>query len=411
MSINIDDVLTRLELGILDESVARTMLETLARESADRAQAAIRRIEVDMAAGRLAHAVARSLLDALQGSATDKTVWIDSKSMVNTQPMKARVTQPPPKKTAPAKPPTRSSSFIAGTVVKGRYRLLDLVGQGRTALTFNAVDLEAPDNASASVAVKLIIANFDKHPEAYQHLESAVDSTRRLVHPHIATPLAVDRDDDVAILIYAPLRGRWLSTVLRELRNEGMRPPVALPIFRSLAETLAYAHASGIAHGEFNPRNVLVTDDGTPTVLNFAIAPALVAAVENYDDPDVLDTVTMRAYTEAYSVDPKAASSLEATDDVYALALIAYELLTGKHPFRRQSLRGAREQSMTLPMLEPLTPRQNAALARSLSFEVRRHPRDARAFLRRWDGSGTIQRVLVASIALAAAAAIVWWLL
>src|SRR5690349_12146170 len=90
MSINIDDVLTRLELGILEESAARAMLESLARESADRAQVAIRRIETDMAAGRLAHAVARSLLDALQGTNTDKTLWIDSKSMVNTQPMKAR---------------------------------------------------------------------------------------------------------------------------------------------------------------------------------------------------------------------------------------------------------------------------------------------------------------------------------
>src|SRR5262249_54366395 len=145
MSINIDDVLTRLELGILEESEARTMLESLARESADRAQAAIRRIETDMAAGRLAHAVARSLLDALQGNGTDKAVGTDSKSRGNTGPMKARapaapvaepvraaadivhITQPPPKKSAPPKPPTRSSSFVAGTVVKGRYRLLDLV--------------------------------------------------------------------------------------------------------------------------------------------------------------------------------------------------------------------------------------------------------------------------------------------
>jgi tRNA A-37 threonylcarbamoyl transferase component Bud32 len=426
MSINIDDVLTRLELGILEESAARTMLESLARESADRAQVAIRRIETDMAAGRLAHAVARSLLDALQGTNTDKTLWIDSKSMVNTQPIKARapsapvaeparqsadivhITQPPPKKSAPVKPPTRSSTFIAGTVVKGRYRLLDLVGQGRTPLTFNAVDLQAPDNASASVVVKLIIANFDKHPEAYQHLESAVESTRRLVHPHIATPLAVDREGDVAILIYAPLKGRWLSTVLRELRNEGMRPPVALPIFRALAESLAYAHAAGIAHGEFNPRNILLTDDGTPTILNFAIAPALAQAVENYDDPDALDTVTMRAYTEAYSVDPKAASAQGSSDDVYALGLIAYELLSGKHPFRRQSLRSAREQVMPLPPLEPLTPRQNAALARSLSFEVRRHPGDARAFLRRWDGPTTLQTALVTSAVLLVIAAIVW---
>jgi Protein kinase domain len=396
MSIDIDDVLTRLALGIMEEKEACKSFELLARENVELAQSAIRRVESALSGGRLSPAVARSLLDALQsGSATDKTVWIDQKSMVSTQPVKvAPSAQPPAQPIAKpvARTATRSSSFITGTVIKGRYRLLEALGHSRTALTFDAIDMQAPSNTAASITIKLIIANFDAHPAAYTQLEEAVHATRDLHHLHIAVPVAVEREGDVAILVYEPLAGRWLSTIVRELRDQGMELSAALAYWRSLAEALAYAHRHGIAHGEFNPRNILLTGDGTPKILNFGIAPALAQAVES-EDPDALDTLTMRAYTEAYSVDGEIGAEPTPAADTYALALMAFELITGRHPFRRQSLKIARGLAMTVPSIEGLTARQNTTLARAVSYDPRQRLRTASALLKRWDGPSVLKRM------------------
>jgi hypothetical protein len=84
---------------------------------------------------------------------------------------------------------------------------------------------------------------------------------------------------------------------------------------------------------------------------------------------------------------------------VFALALVAYELLTGRHPFDRRTALEAQTEGLQPPPLRGLPRREAQALARALSFQRSDRPADAGAFLRQLQGVPLIQKVLVGAVA------------
>lgn len=298
--------------------------------------------------------------------------------------------------------------FAPGAVIKERFLLQEQIGCGGMGIVFSAIDrrkTEAHD-PNPWVAIKILNADFARHPHALIALQREARKAQTLAHPNVATVFDFDRDGDAVFMSMELLRGRSLDAVVREASGAGIGREAALPIIRGIAEGLAYAHRKGIVHSDLKPGNVFLLEDGTPKILDFGIARAVPSTAASDEPRDLFDAAALGAYTEAYATaEMIAGTDPHPADDVYALGLIAYELLTGFHPYKRYGAAKARELGVKIAAPKGLRRREWRVLERSLSLERKERPRDAADFLRQLSGVTRLQQSLIAASAVLAIAA------
>ncbi|HSG91494.1 MAG TPA: bifunctional serine/threonine-protein kinase/formylglycine-generating enzyme family protein [Pseudomonadales bacterium] len=317
-----------------------------------------------------------------------------------------------------------AASLGIGTVLKGRFTLEDKLGAGGMGGVFKAVDLvkqEARDR-NPYVAVKVMNESFADHPDAFIALQRESSRTQRLSHPNIASVYDFDRDGDVAYMIMEMLEGDPLDKHLKSHKN-GLDPEVARGIIRDISSALAYAHAQGLIHSDFKPGNIFWTKSGIAKVFDFGIAraaatgedpivgggPVDIATLEKDDGSDktLFDAGKLGALTPAYAaLEMFEGRDPAPQDDVYALGIVAYQCLTGKHPFNRQKAPVAEAKNMVPERPDGLTRREWNAIRHALAFRREDRTPDAQAFLDEFFGV-TGQAVRAALVTFGAMAAIV----
>jgi serine/threonine protein kinase len=308
-----------------------------------------------------------------------------------------------------------TASFGRGYRLRERYLLLDLIGQGAMGQVWRAKDLLAEEakDRDPFVAVKVLTSDFEAHPDAFVALHREATRAQKLAHPNIITVYVFDRDERSgrAFIAMELLHGKPLDQVIREAGPRGLPRRQALPIIRGLAEGLAYAHRKGLVHSDFKPANVFLTSDGVPKILDFGIA----RAVKGLDSPSAaLDESGFQGYTPGYAAPEVIAGAGTAepstADDVFALGLVAYELVSGQHPFDRLPALEAMEAGLEAPLLRGLSRREARVLRRAVAFERSSRPRDGASFLRELQGVPLIQKTLAGAVAvLILAAAGLWY--
>jgi len=296
-----------------------------------------------------------------------------------------------------AQPPVPLSP---GSVIKGRFLLEKQIGRGGMGLVFSAIDRRKQEarDPNPRIAMKVLYGDFQRHQDSLMALQREARKAQTLAHPNVVTVFDFDRDGPTVFMTMELLRGRSLDAAIREVRGTGIGRKAALPIIRGIAEGLAYAHRKGIVHSDLKPGNVFVLEDGTPKLLDFGIARAVPSATA---EKDVFDAGSLGAYTEPYATqemidggDPHPA------DDVYALGIIACELLAGEHPYSRNSGPKARSLSLKPRIPKELTRREARVLEATLAYERSKRPKDAADFLAKFFGVTRLQKTMVAAVAL-----------
>ncbi len=292
-----------------------------------------------------------------------------------------------------------------GSVIKKRFVLEKLLGKGGMGLVFGAIDRrkEEARDPNPRVALKVLNADFQRHPQAFMALQREARKAQTLAHPNVVTVFDFDRDGDAVYMTMELLEGRSLDSMTREARGKGIKRDIALPIIRGIAEGLAYAHRKGIVHSDLKPGNVFITgEEGSAKILDFGIARA-VPSMNTEASRDVFDAGSLGAYTEAYAtdemidgVDPHPA------DDMYALGIIAYELLTGFHPYQRHSAPAARKLGLKPEPLKGVKRKEARAIERCLSFNRKQRPQSAGDFLKLFRGVTALQKASLATAAVLA---------
>src|ERR1700722_13555887 len=168
------------------------------------------------------------------------------------------------------------------------------------------------------------------------------------------------------------LSGLSLSRVLSARAPSPLERPHAWAIIREIAAALAHAHAHGVVHGDLNPANIFITDDGELRVLDFG------AAHDPLAGPPLL-AQTREEYTSV-AAPPFVSCQLlqgglaDVRDDLYAFACLSYLLLAGKHPFGDRTAVEARDQRLRPARPSGLSRREWLTLRSGLAFDRKRRP-------------------------------------
>lgn len=277
-----------------------------------------------------------------------------------------------------------------GDTLNGRFVLEECVGFGGMGTVYKALDLrklEASDR-NPYVAIKVLNVQFRGHPKSLIALQREAKKAQTLAHPNIVSVYDFDRDGATVYLTMEYLAGKPLSRTLRTPGFSGLPFPEVMRIVTGMGKALAYAHERGFVHCDFKPANVILTDSGQVKVIDFGIA-RVFHKPEEEAEATVFDPGSLGALTPAYA-SPEMLEHLvpDPRDDIYALACITYELLTGRHPFDRQSATQARHAGM-----KPLRPQnlgymQWRALRCALSFDRNTRTPSVARFLKEMEGGG-----------------------
>jgi len=279
-----------------------------------------------------------------------------------------------------------------GTVLNGHYRLDARIGAGGMGEVWRARDLirEYTQDPRPDIAVKLLKQDFESHPDSFVSLSREASRTLRLAHPNILTvhDFALDAESGRAFMTMELLEGESLDRVIAR-HASGLPRERALPIIRELATGLAFAHRKGYVHCDLKPANVFLQPDEAPKILDFGISRLSRLAAADLR-ADSFDAGRLGALSPPYAtieiVQATAESGPDPTDDVYALGLIAYELLTGKHPYQRRSGAEALERTLVAARIAGISGRQNRAIHRAIALRRADRWPDAESFRQALEG-------------------------
>ncbi|MGP1666307.1 MAG: protein kinase domain-containing protein, partial [Rhodanobacter sp.] len=275
-----------------------------------------------------------------------------------------------------------------GDTLNGRFVLEECIGFGGMGTVYKALDLrklEASDR-KPYIAIKVLNVQFRGHPKSLIALQREARKAQTLAHPNIVTVYDFDRDGSMVYLTMEYLSGKSLSQTLRMPGFTGMPYAQALHIVSGIAKALSYAHERGFVHCDLKPANVFLTDTGEVKVIDFGIARVFRKPEEDVE-ATVFDAGSLGGLTPAYA-SPEMLEHLvpDPRDDIYGLACITYELLTGRHPFDRVSATQARSAGIRPQRPKNLGHRQWRALKAALSFERETRTPTVTRFLQEMSG-------------------------
>ena len=282
-----------------------------------------------------------------------------------------------------------------GSVLRRRYRIETMLGQGEMGIVFQALDeyrLDTPP-VGQHLAIKVLHTAVTKRAELLTELRRAFQQMQRLSHPNVVRVFEFDRDGPMVFFTMELLNGALLSRVLQARKLKPLDRAQALAVIRDIGAAISHAHSRGVVHGDINPQNVFITLSGELRVLDFGASynSNRTAAATDHE-------LTLPFTTSSYaSCQVLEGERADARDDVFALACIAYVLLCGEHPFPKKTAIEARAARL-IPRRPPkLTNQQWHALRAGLRWEREDRPADMEQWLERLHLGGAAKHLAPAA--------------
>ena len=225
-------------------------------------------------------------------------------------------------------------TFAPDHEVVGRYRILELLGVGRTAEVYRAEDR----SLHRTVVVKVLLADLASHEDVRRAFRDNIVRAATLSHPHIARVYDGGQESGSIFVVSEYLNGGSLEDVLASGRR--FSPDDAARLGRDIASGLAYLHANEIVHGALAPTKLLFDAEGRVRITDISLA----GLAEQYRGRPTLDQVRYFSPEQALG-EPAGPAS-----DVYALALILFEAATGTVPFEELTTESMAQARIGAPL-------------------------------------------------------------
>jgi formylglycine-generating enzyme required for sulfatase activity len=313
-----------------------------------------------------------------------KTIWLDLSTPVETTPVGV------------------DRMMEKGSTLSGRYRLIELIGEGRMSRVYKAVDQRKVEARAMDphIAIKILTIPFVNYTDAMNVLTREIQSLHGSQHPNLAHVMECERDGDTVFIPMELLAGQSLHDRLEAPEGAPLPKADALQIIKGITGALEFAHGKNIVHGDLKPGNVILIGSNHPKVTDFSLA-RLMALSANGPSRMTRATGRLKTLPPSYaSPEVLEVGRLDPRDDVFALACIAWKLLTGEHPFKGKSALAAREAGMKLTCPSQLSEGEFNALSHGLAFDRSKRTLSPRQFFAELTGTGGgIPRQLIALIA------------
>ena len=278
------------------------------------------------------------------------------------------VAEPSPEEELAPEPPL---VLARSQVLGGRYELLNLIGQGGMSQVFEAADRE---NDGQQVALKILRREFWDNDAAVNAFAIQAKRQIGLDHPGIVRVHEVGRDRGAFFLVMDLVKGVPLGRFIRERSPQGLPMERALAISGRIIKALLYAHQRGVVHADLKPSNIMLLDGDEIRLLDLGGI-----------DPQGGKTSAVAGAVQALTPPYASWEQVEGrrclpSDDIYALAIIIYEVLTGRHPYDRRPAREAFAARFKPVPIDGLSPSQWRALRSGLAFRRGDRPSSLYAF-------------------------------
>jgi tetratricopeptide (TPR) repeat protein len=199
-------------------------------------------------------------------------------------------------------------------------------------------------NLKRSVAIKVLPDVLGSDAEQLARFQREAEVLARLNHPNIAQIYGLEKSDGTTALVMELVEG---PTLADRIAQGAIPPDECLQIAKQIAGALESAHALGIVHRDLKPANIKMRPDGTVKVLDFGLAKALESPGAAVADASASPTITspemsqvgLIVGTPAYmSPEQARARPVDRRADIWAFGCVLYEMLTGRSPFRGETV-------------------------------------------------------------------------
>jgi serine/threonine-protein kinase len=211
----------------------------------------------------------------------------------------------------------------SGTLIDGRYRILSRLGSGGMADVFCAEDQQL----GRRVALKLLHRRFSEDPGFVERFRREAQAAAGLQHPNVVSVYDRGAYEGIYYIAMEYLPGRSLKQVIRD--EAPLDPVRAIDITIQILKAARFAHRHGVIHRDLKPHNVIVDDSDHVKVTDFGIARAGAS--------DMTETGSIMGTAQYLSPEQAQGHAVSASADLYSVAVVLYEMLTGRVPFDAES--------------------------------------------------------------------------
>lgn len=212
----------------------------------------------------------------------------------------------------------------SGSVLAERYEIGELLGRSAMAETYKATDR----TVGATVAVKFLLQQLAEDSTFARQFVEVAKEAGRIKHPNVLSVLAAGTDNGTTYLVQEYDAGQTLAEKLKRLGK--LEPAEASEIAEKVLAALSVAHEAGLYHKDINPGNILVTESGDVKLVDLGMA--------RVESPQTVAQTRAIMGTAAYlSPEQAQGEGVGGRSDIYSLAIVLYEMITGKPPFTAES--------------------------------------------------------------------------
>jgi tetratricopeptide (TPR) repeat protein len=267
-------------------------------------------------------------------------------------------------------------SVRPGMVLNNRYEILKRVQHDGMGVVYQAIDRNRQLAGAAEpwVALKFSRPAIESCTATTQHLRQEFLKLSQLNHPNIVTVYDLAIDCGIEFMVLEWLSGENLADKINQSNGNRIAQKNAIDIVRIVAGALACSHAAGIVHGDVKPSNIFLTDNRTVKLLDFGAS--------GRSPSRACDQIETSWATPVYaSCELAEGQTPQPGDDVFALGVTAYYLLSGVRPFGDLNATSAREQGLSPKPLPDYASDYWPAIERALRFSAAERFNNAQEFL------------------------------